>query len=140
MFAIEVHTVFCAAHALRIAGTPGETEALHGHNFHVTVRLTCQKLDEAQTVADFHAIETLLGRILGPWNNQNLNLLEEFRGRVNPSAERIAEHIGLRLQAALGAAGEAGEAGLDDAVAARGLRVAEVRLTEAPGCLAVWQA
>lgn len=133
MFAIEVSTVFCAAHALRFAGMPGGMEALHGHNFQVTVRLTCQKLDEAQTVADFHDIEALLGQILAPWNNQTLNALEEFRGRVNPSAERVAEQIGVRLQGALPGLAE-------NPVAERGLRVAEVRLTEAPGCLAIWQA
>ena len=133
MFAIEVHSVFCAAHALRLGGPPGGIETLHGHNFQVTVRLTCQKLDEAQTVVDFHDIEALLGRIVGPWNNQNLNALEVFRGRVNPSAERIAEQIGVQLAGALAALA-------DNPVVTRGLRVVEVRLTEAPGCLAIWQA
>ncbi len=128
MYAIEVQTVFCAAHALRLEG---ETEALHGHNFQVTARLTCQKLDAAQTVADFHDIEALLERILRPWSEQNLNQLEAFQGRVNPSAERIAEWIGMQLQGALGSLA-------DDPVTARGLRVAEVRVTEAPGCQAIW--
>ena len=127
---IEVESVFCAAHALR-AGQ--ETEALHGHNFHVVVRLTCQKLDGAQTVADFRHIEALLEQALGPWQNQNLNLLEPFRGRVNPSAERLAEQIGLRMQGLLGELA-------DNPVRARGLKVAQVRLTEAPGCVAIWEA
>jgi 6-pyruvoyl-tetrahydropterin synthase len=131
MFAIEVQTVFCAAHALRL-GPAQEVETLHGHNFQVTVRVTCQKLDPSQTVVDFHVVEHLLEQVLMPWNNQNLNALEVFRGRVNPSAERIAEQIGVQLQGAL--------AGLPEGpVAARGLRVAEVRVTEAPNCAAVWQ-
>jgi hypothetical protein len=50
---------------------------------------------------------------------------------VNPSAERIAEQIGMQLQLALGS--------LPDApVAARGVKVAEVRVTEAHNCLAIW--
>jgi len=129
MFAIEVQTVFCAAHALRL---PGETEPFHGHNFNVTVKIMCQKLDATQVVVDFHEVERILDEILTPWNNQTLNLLEPFRARINPSAERIAELIGQRLQGGL--------AGLpEDPVNTRGLRVVEVRLTEAPGCVAVWQ-
>src|ERR1041385_8405761 len=117
MFAIEIQTVFCAAHALRLAG---ETEPFHGHNFQVTVKLTCQKLDAVQTVVDFHDVERLLEAILAPWDNQTLNLLEPFRARINPSAERIAEQIGQQLQGALGALP-------DVPVATRGLRVVEVR-------------
>jgi 6-pyruvoyl-tetrahydropterin synthase len=126
MYAIEIQTVFCAAHALRLGE---ETEALHGHNFEVAVRLTCQRLDAAQTVADFHAVEALLQQVLAPWENQNINILEPFRGRTNPSAERLAEQIGTQLQGLL--------SGLPEA-AGRGLRVSEVRVTEAPGCTAIW--
>ena len=130
MFAIEVQSEFCAAHALRLHG--GETEQTHGHNFRVVVRLTCQKLDMLQTVVDFHDVETLLAQVLAPWTNQNLNLLEPFRGRINPSAERMAELIGLQMQGLLASLPES-------PVVTRGLRVAEVRLTEAPDCLAIWQ-
>jgi 6-pyruvoyl-tetrahydropterin synthase len=133
MHAIEVQTTFCAAHALHLPPTRGGgTEPLHGHNFQVTVKITCQKLDALQTVVDFHDVEALLDQILAPWNNQNLNTLEPFRARINPSAERIAEHIGLQLQGML--------ATLTDApVATRGLRVLEVRVTESPNGLAIWQ-
>jgi 6-pyruvoyl-tetrahydropterin synthase len=136
MFAIEVTATFCAAHALHVPGTgphSGGQEMLHGHNFHVTATLTCQKLDASQVVADFDVIEQLLGDILAPWNNQNLNAVEPFRSRVNPSAERLAEQIGLQLQAALGELP-------DQPSVSRGLRVSAVRLTEAPNCTAVWQA
>ena len=129
-YAIEIQETFCAAHALRI---PTGVEPLHGHNFQVTVKITCQKLDAMQTVMDFHVVEQLLRQILGPWNNENLNMIEPFRSRVNPSAERIAEQIGVRMQGALGALGG------DVPPASRGVRVAEVRLTEAPNCLAIWQ-
>ena len=59
-------------------------------------------------------------------------MIEPFRGRVNPSAERIAEQIGLQLH-------RGGRALPEDPVASRGLRVVEVTLTEAPDCLAIWQ-
>ena len=130
MFFIEVQSEFCAAHALRLHG--GTLEATHGHNFQVTVRLTCQKLDGMQTVVDFHDVENLLEQVLGPWENQNLNLQEPFRSRINPSAERLAELIGLQLQGLLATLPES-------PVVTRGLRVMEVRLTEAPGCMAIWQ-
>jgi len=134
MYSIEVTTTFCAAHALRFPGGDGisGTEPLHGHNFNVTVRLTCHKLDLAQTVIDFHVVEQLLGQVLAPWENQNLNQIDPFRGRVNPSAERIAEQIGGSLQGLLNQLP-------DGPAASRGVKVAEVRLTEAPGCLAIWQ-
>jgi 6-pyruvoyl-tetrahydropterin synthase len=130
MIAIEVESEFCAAHALRQGG--GE-EPLHGHNFRVVARVTCGKLDGAQTVADFHLVEELLEEALGPWKDQNLNVLEPFSGKVNPSAERLAEGIGTALGRLLGE--RAGEE-----VTGRGLRVAEVRVTEAPGCVAIWTA
>jgi 6-pyruvoyl-tetrahydropterin synthase len=130
MIAIEVESTFCAAHALRQGG---EQESLHGHTFRVVARLTCAKLDGSQTVVDFHLVEELLEEVLGPWNERNLNVMEPFSGRVNPSAERLAERIGAQLQGLLGE--RAGEA-----VTGRGLRVAEVRVTEAPGCVAIWTA
>jgi 6-pyruvoyltetrahydropterin/6-carboxytetrahydropterin synthase len=130
MIAIEIESTFCAAHALRHGG---ETEALHGHNFRVVARVTCAKLDGAQTVADFHLVRELLEEALDPWQDQNLNLLEPFRGKVNPSAERLAEGIGHALQRLLGER-------LGEAVGGRGLRVAEVRVSEAPACMAIWTA
>lgn len=131
MFAIEVQSVFCAAHALRLGN--GETEPTHGHNFRVTVRLSCQRLDAMQTVVDFHDVERLLGQVLAPWTNQNLNMMEPFRVRINPSAERIAEQIGLQLQGLLTSLADA-------PVVTRGLRVLEVRVSEAPDCVAIWSA
>ncbi len=135
MLSIEVTTTFCAAHALRLPAVgpaAAGTEPLHGHNFNVTVTLTCQKLDPLQTVADFHDIERLLDTILTPWNNQNLNTIEPFRTRINPTAERIAEQIAMQLQGALATLP-------GDPTISRGLRVTMVRLTEAPYCAAIWQ-
>ena len=95
MFAIEVQSTFSAAHALRLPD--GAMEPFHGHDFHVAVRIAAEELDEMQTVADFHDVEAALNAIIAPWRNRNLNDLEPFRSKVNPSAERIAEQIGKHL-------------------------------------------
>ena len=129
MFAIEVQRTFCAAHALRLPG--GGVEPLHGHNFQVTVKLTCTTLDALETVTDFHPVENALAAILAPWNNANLNDIEPFRTTINPSAERIAEQIGQSMRRALQKIDP-------DGIQKRQLRLTEVRLTEAPNCLAIW--
>ncbi len=127
MFAIEVQSTFSAAHALRLPN--GAIEPLHGHDFHVTVKIAAAELDALETVVDFHEVETALRSILAPWRNRNLNDLEPFRSKVNPSAERIAEQIGKQLSAELLTAGQPNP---------RRLRLLEVRITEAPNCLAIW--
>jgi len=130
MFAIEVETSFCAAHALRLPG--GVLEPLHGHNFNVTIRIECAQLDTIETVTDFHPVEAALAKIIGPWSNRNLNEIEPFRTSVNPTAERIAEQIGKQMQRALEALLPAAD------TQARHVHLAEVRLTEAANCLAIW--
>lgn len=130
MFLVEVTTEFCASHQLRLPG--GVLEPMHGHNFQLTVQVAADALDGMDTVVDFHEVERALGAITGRWNNRHLNEVMPFGGadgvlRVNPSAERIAEAVGQMM----------GEAVKEDG---RGVRVTEVRVTEAPGCLAVWRA
>jgi 6-pyruvoyltetrahydropterin/6-carboxytetrahydropterin synthase len=127
MYAIEVQAMFSAAHALRLSG--GASEPLHGHDFRVTVRISASTLDGMDTVMDFHEIQSALDLIVGPWRNANLNTLEPFRTSVNPSAERIAEHVGHHIGLVLREIDPAGT---------RGLKLREVRLTEAPQCEAVW--
>jgi 6-pyruvoyltetrahydropterin/6-carboxytetrahydropterin synthase len=122
MFAVEVNAEFCAAHQLRLPPRlGGGVESLHGHNWRVTVRIEAAKLDDLETVVDFHGVERALREIVGAWNNRNLNDFPPFDAAVNPSAERIAEHIGKLLSENLGT------------------NVAEVRLTEAPDCIAIWR-
>ena len=127
MFAVEVQTTFSAAHALRLL--PQGQEPLHGHNFHVTVRVAADHLDELETVVDFHVLQAGLDAIVGPWKNRNLNEIEPFNAAENPTAERIAELIGREMHGLLG--GVAGSA-------KRHLRVVEVRVMEASDCTAMW--
>lgn len=125
MHEISIEAEFCAAHALVIAG---RREGVHGHNFRVTVTAGAERLDGDGLVCDFHALEALLGRVLEPMRDADLNVLPLF-DRVNPSAERIAERIGDRVADGLG---------LIDG-SERGLRLVSVRVTEAPGCAATYR-
>lgn len=141
MFAIEVHTVFHAGHQLRLLD--GTLEPYHEHDWHVTVRIVARQLDDLETVLDFHAVEHALRGICASFNKKCLNEIAPFQtdtaggGRgsnKNPSAERVAEHIAelLTPQIETLAAGTGG--------GAKSFRawLAEVRITEAPGCLAFW--
>ncbi len=121
MYAIEVTREFCAAHQLRLAD--GGVESLHGHNWHVTVRVESTNLDALETVMDFHALQAIVDQIVGPWVNRNLNNFPPFDRQWNPSAERVAEFIGRELAKQMSAM----------------VRLAEVRITEAPGCVAIFR-
>jgi len=125
MFAIEIQSVFSASHQLRLPGNL--LEALHGHNWHVTVRVEAPTLDALETVMDFHRLQDALAAILKQWNNRHLNQIAPFDETLNPTAERIAEHLAGLLTPLI-------------AHAAPHARLASVRLTEAPGCTAIWQA
>jgi len=129
MFAIDVQRTFSAAHALRLPG--GGVEPLHGHDFQVTVRIGCHQLLAIETVLDFHLVEQWLEEVTGGWGNRNLNDIEPFKTKVNPSAERIAEQIGTEIVRRLEQHAEKEKEG-------RGLHLVDVRITEAPGCAAIW--
>ncbi len=118
MFELSVQREFCAAHAIVING---HREPTHGHNFRVTAVVRGAKLDHNDLVCDFHAIERELDGIVGRFNNANLNETSPF-DRVNPTAERIAEHIATALSAHL----------------PKGATLARVSVTEAPGCVATY--
>ncbi len=123
MFEISVTTEFAAAHAISIAGRP---EPLHGHNWRVTAVIAADSLDDDGLVCDFHVVERSLHDIIGRFNNANLNETPPF-DRVNPTAERVAEHIGESLITLLA-----------DALPT-GARVQSVEVTEAPGCASVYR-
>ena len=104
----------------------GVREAVHGHNFRVTVVLEGRELDADELLLDFHAVEGMLDEVIRPFVNADLNQCEAF-AEVNPSAEAIAWCIGEWMAREV--------KGLDDG---RGVRVARVSVTEAPGCRATY--
>lgn len=123
MYSIRVETVFSAAHALVISG---ERETVHGHDWRVRAELEGPALDADGLLCDFHTVEQTLADIVAPLRNADLNSTPPF-DRVNPSAERVAEHIARALASRL-----------DEALAPHA-RVAWVSVTEAPGCVATYR-
>lgn len=125
MYELTIETVFSAAHAIVIAG---QREAVHGHDWHVTACIAGERLDADGLLVDFHAVEESLRAIIRPFRNANLNETTPF-DRMNPTAENVAAHIAAALDARL----------LPVVGDARGVRVAWVRVTEAPGCAATYR-
>ena len=119
MYELIIERVFHACHALRL---DGELEPMHAHDWNVQARIARRDLDTDDLVMDFHELERLLEEVLSPLRDTTLNDLEMFR-RVNPSAERVAEHLFRTLAPTL-----------PDEV-----KLVELTVTEAPGCRAVYR-
>lgn len=124
MFEIDVQTEFAAAHAILIAG---EREPVHGHNWRVTATVAGPRLDADGLLCDFHVVEFGLREAAGRLHNRSLNDLAPFSDRVNPTAENVARYFADELSRAL-------QGRLPE-----GVRVASVRVTEAPGCAATYR-
>jgi len=122
MFEVSVEAEFAAAHALVIAG---QREAVHGHNWHITVTVAGPRLDSDGLLCDFHTVESALRELTGRFHNRDLNAMEPFRGGLNPSAENVARFLAEELTAAIDLSPHA--------------RVTAVRVTEAPGCAATYR-
>ncbi len=122
MYELTVDAEFCAAHAIVMRGS---REPTHGHNWRVTLTLSGEALDADGLLCDFHAVEAALGGVLAPLQNADLNQTPPF-DRMNPTAEHVARHIAEATQRALA-----------DALPS-GTRVSSCRVTEAPGCAAVY--
>jgi len=141
MFELSIESEFCAAHAIVIGG---EREAIHGHNWCVTVTVGGTTLDSDELLVDFHALEALVARVLQPMNNRSLNDVPPF-DRVNPTAEAVARHIALAVEQGLSEHDRGAGSGEQPAEAGSsrgsnsGVGVISVRVTEAPGCAAVYR-
>lgn len=118
-FEVIVEDGFNATHQLRLGD--GTLEPLHGHDWRVRAFFRSDRLDAQGMVVDFHrAQEALRGALLN-LQYAFLNELPAFRER-NPTAEVVAEHVLVSLR----------KAGLSES--------SRVEVTEAPGCVAVYQA
>lgn len=117
MYEIIVEGSFCATHALRSPGAVDEP--VHGHDWHVTVRLAADTLDAAGCVADFHDVQGVLDRITRGLNHTHLNEHPWLAGE-NPTAEKLARVVFDRLAQ----------------TPSWGDKVSGVTVTEAPGCAA----
>lgn len=119
MYELQIESRFSAAHALRIGGA---SEPLHGHDFHITLTVAGETLDSDGLLCDFHTIEEALHLIAGRFHNRSLNETAPF-DKVNPTAELVAKHIADELGAMLPPE----------------VTLVSVRLTESPGCAAVYR-
>jgi len=123
MYEVSVERIFCAGHAIRLAGV---MELAHGHNWHVCVTVAADRLDDEELVCDFHLLEQALDATLEPYRNRMINDVAPF-DRVNPTAEAIARQIAESVAAALPSQKD------------RDVRVSAVSVTEAPGCRATYR-
>lgn len=74
----------------------GECENLHGHNWHVTVRLGGEELNDLGMVMDFRDAKQMLNNVLDRLDHKYLNDVEPF-DRINPTTENLAEYVADRL-------------------------------------------
>ncbi|MGI9014835.1 MAG: 6-pyruvoyl trahydropterin synthase family protein [Phycisphaerales bacterium] len=118
MYELTVTANFSAAHAIRINQ---REEPVHGHNWHVTAAIVGAELDSNDLLVDFHQVEGWLHDIVAPFHNQHLNTVAPF-DRVNPTAERVAEHIARQLAQQLPVH----------------VQLKSLCVTEAPGCCACY--
>ncbi len=146
-YQLELNAVFSAAHAIVIKG---EREPLHGHDWHVTLTVEGPRVDQDGLLVDFHALEKGLKEIVARWHNRNLNETRPF-DVVNPTAEKVAEHIASEMQRMMQSGAIWGDSDnppsqsgrknrkLSKAGARPEVRVVSVRVTEAVGCAAVYR-
>jgi 6-pyruvoyltetrahydropterin/6-carboxytetrahydropterin synthase len=99
MFELKVKTHFAGAHQLTMVGE--KCENLHGHNWHVEVCVTGEKLNSAGVLADFGDIKKAVRQVVeDELDHKFLNELSIFEG-MQPTSERIAVYIAQRVQALL---------------------------------------
>lgn len=99
MFELKVKTRFAGAHQLTMVGQ--KCENLHGHNWHVEVCVTGEKLNSAGVLADFGDIKKAVRNVVkDQLDHKFLNDLEIF-DQMQPTSERIAVYIARAVQAVL---------------------------------------
>ncbi|NQT46931.1 MAG: 6-carboxytetrahydropterin synthase QueD [Candidatus Omnitrophica bacterium] len=90
MYSVEVTASFSSAHRLR--GYRGKCEALHGHNWRVTVMIASNKLDKIGMLIDFKRVKKALAKVMEKMDHKFLNSLPYFK-KINPTSENIAKYI-----------------------------------------------
>jgi 6-pyruvoyltetrahydropterin/6-carboxytetrahydropterin synthase len=86
-YELMIRTDFAAAHQLR--GYPGDCARLHGHNWHVSLHVECEQLDEIGLAVDYKVMKRELKEALAGWDHYNLNDVPPFDS-INPSSENVA--------------------------------------------------
>ena len=118
-FELTLEAEFAAAHRLRMYD--GQFEPLHGHTWRVEVYYEGEKLDAIGVAADFTVLRKHLNEVVEGLHDRYLNELPMFAD-TNPSAENVALYFHHALAAK----------------SPHGVRLAKVRVWEAPGCAAAY--
>jgi 6-pyruvoyltetrahydropterin/6-carboxytetrahydropterin synthase len=119
MYRLRIERTFHATHALRLYD--GAMEQPHAHDWRTLVEIDAEVLDDIEVVMDFHELETIVESATGPLDHISLNEHPAFSS-VNPSAERVAEHLFKQIQPHLPS----------------NVHLAGVTVTEAEGCRATY--
>jgi len=118
VFTIVVEAEFSAAHRVRYLD--GTVEEPHGHTWRVRAFFSRSHLDDAGMVIDFGVAQTALCSAVNELDNIDLNTHPTLRGE-NPTAEVVAKHL------------------FDRVFAAGVFTLRRVEVTEAPGCVAIFE-
>lgn len=89
MYTLIVKDKFDAAHRLG-AGYTGKCSNVHGHTYHVEVRIVGKSLNSVGMVADFKHLKRIIHAVVDSLDH-NFLTPEEFN--PNPTAEVLAEFI-----------------------------------------------
>jgi 6-pyruvoyltetrahydropterin/6-carboxytetrahydropterin synthase len=119
MYELEIQTVFSAAHSLEMNGA---REPIHGHDWRVTVSIEGDTLNDDGLLCDFHPVKGCVESAVERFDTRNLNETPPF-DELNPTAELVAKHIHDEVKRSL----------------PESLRITRVRVTESPGCAAVYR-
>ena len=95
MYTVSVSRACIAQHYLTVPD-PGPEGTLHSHRFDLEVSFRGPTLNEYGYLVDIDAVIDALETVVDGVRDRTLNDLPAFEG-VNPSAERLAEHVGDRL-------------------------------------------
>ena len=120
IYEVRVQGCFSATHQLRLAN--GAYEPMHGHDWKVEAIFRGAQLNNLDMLIDFEEAMAALRDVLAQLNYTNLNTLPQLADR-NPTAEWVAAHLYNELRNRLGSAAP----------------LAEVRVEEAPGCIACYR-
>ena len=98
VFGIRICTEFAAAHHIR--GYEGDCARPHGHNYKIEVEAQANALNPIGIAIDFKDLKKELKTLIDRFDHQNLNLIPPFTD-INPTAETLAQHLYLELEARL---------------------------------------
>ena len=118
VFTIVVEAGFSATHRVRYAD--GTAEEPHGHTWRVRAFFSKEHLDGMGMVIDFGEAQTALRSAVNELENTDLNAHPALRG-ANPTAEVVAKYL------------------FDRVLAAGISTLRRVEVTEAPGCVAIFE-